>query len=1137
MIFNNLFKEPVTKNVLVLVTLFIIFILTLLFVGYASQWASLTITAELTNQRNRGNIGKAILNKLILIDLNIHKIASSVDTRQILHYERDVLRYTHVLKDALVVLQQGGEFVDVLPVNLGNQDEIQERIVCTPVTRGYDIDVIDLMPKIIEIEDTIHEFVGFIIGLANTSAPDLPKLQREVKFSLMQLETLFLRSREHANRITFETNARISALERQRRASRLFWDNLILTIIAGVLIACTLIFVLILKRIHFILEHRRRDAEALQHAKESIDTILAVLPVGIVIVRPDQTIAMINHAGLDLLEAVDEKAIIGKRYHEIFRLPDSHACSVLKFYKQPHESEVAIKTLCGKQLSVIKKAMSVTLDGEQMILEAFIDISNRIQAEQELKESQQLFETVFESLPAGIVVIDAQTRRIRNINKTAQKMIGETSNNIVGCVCHHYICPADQGQCPILDQGMRVDTSERILLTAQGERIEILKSVEVLTMAGRKVLVESFVDISQLKKVERQLIQAKESADQANEAKSRFLANMSHEVRTPMNGILGLCHLALRDDMPPNQREYLEKILGTGQALLGVLNDILDFSRIEAGKLTLEAVPFDLRETLQRAMDLLELSVESKGLRLSLKMACDIPRIIKGDPLRLGQVIINLTGNAVKFTEQGEILVQVEEAILAEEARKEGWFSLTFTVRDTGIGIPPEKIDTLFDSFEQADGSMTRKYGGAGLGLAISKGLVELMGGTIGASSSPEHPGSMFYFTLPFQKVEQTVVDPMPEFLAAPVRPIQPTHLASSCTQESPPVSMAVGSCKGARCLIVDDIPLNRQILQELIESAGLHPEVAVNGREAVEAVLEKDFDIVFMDVQMPEMDGLQATQIIRGNEGFADLPIIALTAHAMAGDREKCLQAGMNDFLSKPIQPKELFQTLKQWVGSRRSSLEQGAGKGSGASSGPYLDFSIQGLDLETALESMLGKVDLLRTILTIFARENRMISRHMEEALDQHDMGRLRELAHSIKGQAGQIRAGVLLRQSSTMERAALAGDSERCRAMLPDFIAELGRIILAVDALFPQTSPAPSSTVSRQEIAMTDEMRHAMEELAGMLAANDLTAEHVIADLKQRADPNLAPMLEAVSVHIDALEFDQALQDLRNLLESTQ
>ena len=381
-------------------------------------------------------------------------------------------------------------------------------------------------------------------------------------------------------------------------------------------------------------------------------------------------------------------------------------------------------------------------------------------------------------------------------------------------------------------------------------------------------------------------------AERANNAKSEFLANMSHEIRTPMNAIIGMAHLLLQQKMEPKQRGYAEKIHTAGKTLLGVINSVLDFSKIEAGKMTVEAVPFDLSNVLERTNSIFQQAVVEKQLILSVNCDPAVPRYIIGDPLRLEQVISNLMSNAVKFTEKGQVALDVSLDEIAGSA-----IVLRFAIRDTGIGMSGEESGKLFQAFSQADTSTTRKYGGTGLGLVISKLLVELMGGTISLDSEPGR-GTTFTFTACFGLMSEE----------ADGREVPFAH--------EPDLSLL----SGRRVLLVEDNPINQDVAAELLLGVGVLVALADNGKIAVGMLSDPrhGFDLVLMDVQMPVMDGHEATRRIRAMKYNRDLPIIAMTAHAMLSERERCLAAGMNDHLSKPIEVDVLYATLERWLGKR---------------------------------------------------------------------------------------------------------------------------------------------------------------------------------------------------------------------------
>ena len=510
-------------------------------------------------------------------------------------------------------------------------------------------------------------------------------------------------------------------------------------------------------------------------------------------------------------------------------------------------------------------------------------------------------------------------------------------------------------------------------------------------------------------------LSAKNEADLANRAKSEFLANMSHEIRTPMNAILGMTHLGLGAPSE-KQCEYLAKINGSAELLLHILNDILDFSKIEAGKIALETVDFDLHDLMDRLDSAIGAQAREKHLAFSIRIDPETPRHLNGDPLRLEQIFMNLANNAVKFTERGSVTVTVTAGSEAPDRIR-----LRYAVSDTGIGLTLEQRDRLFQPFAQADSSTTRKFGGSGLGLAISRRLADLMNGEIGVESEYGR-GSTFHFT--------SVFAPGQEGASSTFE----THGQRASAWED--------RLRGARILLAEDNPLNQQVVQELLERAGVTVAIAANGQEAIAAAQHQSFDAVLMDLQMPVMDGLEATRQLRRMPRLAGTPIIALTANVFQSDIERCAAAGMDDHVGKPIKVQELFSKLSEWLdGSRRppaalnpSDPETPAPLAPAPQEAAATP-SPASLNLASALQRIGGDSALLVRIARLFQRTEAEAAQRIRDALAAGDAEQAQRLAHTLKSTAGAVGAERLQSAARAIEETLRGGG-----AVAEEALAEL-------------------------------------------------------------------------------------------------
>jgi two-component system sensor histidine kinase/response regulator len=881
------------------------------------------------------------------------------------------------------------------------------------------------------------------------------------------------------------------------------------------------------------------------------------------------------------------------------------------------------------------------------------------------QESQRRLMDIINFLPDATLVIDAEGRVIA-WNRAIEEMTGVTAEEMLRKGDYEYAVPFYGERRPILIDLVLLPREELERKYAHIERKGSVLVGETYTPAlkggGRYMYgtasalhnsqgnvvgaIESIRDITERKDAEVEVQKAKEAAEAATQAKSDFLANMSHEIRTPMNAVIGMAHLALQTDLTPKQEDYLRKIQRSAHSLLGIINDILDFSKIEAGKMQLESVDFSLDEVLDNVSTLMGVRFHEKELEFLMDTSKDVPFALVGDPLRVGQVLINLCNNAVKFTEQGEVVVSTRV-----KEKGENSVTLQFSVRDTGIGLTEEQKGKLFHAFSQADTSTTRKYGGTGLGLTISRRLVDMMGGEIWVESEPGR-GSEFFFTARFglaSKADRRTMEPSLDLRGMRVLVVQDNAssreilqtLLKSMTFDVSAVASAeegiaelekegknrpyklvlmdwkmpgmdgikacevikrhagiphkpkviivtdygreevmqrsakvgvdgfllkplrqsmlfdaimvafdkevpdreraakkkvsaeedLGKIRGAKVLLVEDNEINQQVAQEMLEKAGLVVGIAKNGEEAVQRVNAEVYDAVLMDIQMPVMGGFEATQEIRKDGRFKDLPVIAMTAHAMASDREKSLAAGMNDHLTKPIDPDELSAALVKWIkpGERGTPEDESSRVILEEKGEDILPSELPGMDLLSGLSRVGGNRPFYVKLLCRFRESHKNMVPEIRAALQSGDRERAGRMAHSVKGVSGNLGADSLYHAAAELEKTIKEGRKD-VDPSLTAFGSQLKIVMDGIKALEENMAGQNEPELSTEVSVDKETVKLLLQEMVRLLESDLTEAMNRLKALRQHlAHSSAHEAFKRLEKQVEGFDTESALKSL--------
>ncbi len=1151
------FREPIIRRIALLLMLVAGAVGLILLEDHLGRRFRARCDERMANQWAKRSLGDIIQRRLLEIELDVRLIATATDEERVrlrrhgLSPAKQAIARIQTIEKVLEVLSNGGVHQSVMPANFVNADEFQEQIrYKKDEHEGVVIEVIELAPKLADLERQIAVLAETARQSEAAGKPQSRRaLEDRIAYCRKAAETTLLRSREAASEIYRNSNEQLLEITEHNRVTTARVE-LVEYATAGILgiVSVLMAWILVRQIVRILAERRvmleeqrkrgallddlvRQRTTELERLTRQHELILDGAGEGIFGLDRNGATTFVNPAAAAMLGyRADE--LLGKQHHDVVhhtRVDGSaHPQSDCPIFATLRDGTVHRATdevfwrKDGTSLCVSYISTPIR-EGDEVVgaVVTYQDITDRKHAEDAQRESEERFKTILETLQAGVLVIDAESHTIVEANPTALKMIGAPREKVVGHVCHSYICPGKVGQCPITDRGETVDNAERVLVTADGGRIPVIKTVVPVMLNGRLHLLENFVDISDRKRaeeiirkrldsltrpvldtadltltdlfdldeiqkiqdgfaeatgvasiitapdgrpitqpsnfcrlckdiirgtekglancmhsdavlgrpnpegpvvqpclsgglwdggasicagdrhianwlvgqvrndeqneermmcyareigadeeafrsaldevtvmpkerfdkvcnvlflmasqlsqmafqniqqgrsisererVEEELRYANREAEAASLAKSEFLANMSHEIRTPMTAILGFADVLLEHgsigDAPPERIEAARTIKRNGQYLVGIINDILDLSKIEAGKMTVESIECSPCQIVAETMSLARVPAEAKDLPVRVEYAGAIPETIHTDPTRLRQILINLIGNAIKFTEVGSVQLIVQ---FAEDGDQP---VLRFDVADTGLGMSEEQAARLFQPFTQADASTTRKFGGTGLGLTISKRFAEMLGGDIAVVETAEGVGT---------RIRATVATGTVEGVAMIEDPASATVIAPQDDNASP-IAARPGLC-GCRILLAEDGPDNQRLISHVLKKAGADVTIAENGKLATEAARsarDQDtnatgFDVILMDMQMPVMDGYAAAGLLR-REGYHG-PIIALTAHAMEGDREKCLEAGCDDYASKPIDRKKLIETIRGQLQSAAASTGGPAG------------------------------------------------------------------------------------------------------------------------------------------------------------------------------------------------------------------
>ncbi|MCU7835346.1 MAG: PAS domain S-box protein [gamma proteobacterium symbiont of Taylorina sp.] len=1043
---------------------------------------------KINTENIRVQIGGIINDDIRKIETLTYKLATSKGKKRQSNFKKKLDYQTQQLNRALQVLSNGGTINRIKRLNLINKNIIEQKINYKNIhiDSQYILEIIELQPKIDKMRKMVDKLTILIQRRDEQSFQSSYKEKAIlVKNHLQLISPLFERIIENSNRLYYESQQRLVLYKETFSERKKYYTNL-------QILLSLIIILLVLLFGYFILRQVQNANNKLNETSKELNFQIKALNSHAIVSSTDieGNITQVNQRFCEI-SGYSEEELIGSN-HRMVKSKEHTA----EYFKVLWDT-ISSGEIWHGEIKNISKTGSIywvnativpLLDNNNKPFRYIAirnDITRRKKMEEEINKSHRFLQSMTDAMGEGVYTLD-KDGFCTSVNPEFEHLTGWEKEDIIHQNLHELIhfqtiegtfVPANE--CPThksIKNGKKY-TSDDEYFTHKNGTLYPVSIISVPLYENNEVTgsVAIFQDISIRKAIEAALIEAKSQAEQASKDKSNFLANMSHEIRTPMNAIIGMSYLALETELTPEQHNYIQKVHYSAESLLKIINDILDFSKIEAGKLEIENIEFEFQEIITNVSNILSEKSLDNNIKLNFNIDENIPKVLIGDGLRLNQILINLGNNALKFTENGNVTISAQiDSRTSKLLPDQGSTIIHFSIKDDGIGISQEQQSKLFKSFSQADASTTRKYGGTGLGLSISQQLTELMGGKIWLESQLGK-GSTFHFTIQFQTVEN---------IEKSQNKLQNKQTKKQSYKDSAEI------LSGANILLVEDNAFNQELTMKLLKKNNINVIVANNGQEALEHLELEKFDGILMDIQMPVMDGYEATHRIRMNDRLSHLPIIAMTANSMTGDAEKASQAGMNDYISKPININKMFNTMAKWIKPDQQLKIQNKN----STDNSFLTTQISpGIDYDNTLHYRFeDDKDLYHEILNIFINEHADNINEIIKALSEGNQKDALLIAHTLKGVSANIGALQLNETLIKLESCLKSSENTHleCREILETASHRLDKDITEIEQFLSHTKHSKIAHTETKKLTAS-EIGSILKELLSLVESYDTKA----------------------------------------------